>query len=352
MKGIFLLYSSVFLLLINDFSDASSFHGLTCSSSQGVYQVNDLTNDTQVRAVGRGRKLIKHKMEESLLSERAFCSNRASLLIEHVSELRGGFSLQSVDLAKISSFLPLKELWFTKAVLQILLTLLNIFCWIMPLRSKNFTQNIELLSLANCFAGGIFLMLSFGHLIPEAISLMNSVGKSPADALRFALLGFLIMFFIEKIAFDHGTENSTEKANVLNEVEGKTVSKKSFGLNSAMILCLAMSFHSFFEAAALGLATDFSSAIMMAASIGLHQPAESVALLVAFLKTDTSEKGIYTCLLAFSCVALLGVAAGIIISVGASTQIEAAVVAITAGTFIYVGAAEVSYPFLIFPVYS
>ena len=352
MKGIFLLYSSVFLLLRYKLSDGSSFPGLTCSSHDGVYQVNDITNDTQVRVVGRGRKLLKHKLAESPLSEKACYSNHGSLLIEHVSELRGGFSFQSVDLAKISSFLPLKDLWFTKAVLQILLTLLNIFCWIMPLRSKNFTQNVELLSLANCFAGGIFMMLSFGHLIPEAISLMHSVDKSPADALRFALLGFLMMFFIEKIAFSHGTENTTEQKNdqtsKLDDLEGKTAVKKSFGLNSAMILCLAMSFHSFFEAAALGLATDFSSAIMMAASIGLHQPAESVALLVAFLKTDPSEKGIYTCLLAFSCVALLGVAAGIIISVGASTQIEAAVVAITAGTFIYVGAAEVSYTCCLF----
>ena len=338
MKGLFLLYSSIFLIWRHKFSVASSIHGLTCS----IHGIFDVTNDTQFRTVGRRRKLMRQKLEESILFRKDFHDMDTSLLIDHVSELRGGFSLQSVDLAKVSSFLPLKELWFTKAVLQVLLTLLNIFCWIMPLRSKNFTQNVELLSLANCFAGGIFLMLSFGHLLPEAIHLMNSVGKSPADALRFALLGFLIMFFIEKIAFNHDTEHTSDQPAKVSDLESKTALKKSIGLNSAMILCLAMSFHSFFEAAALGLATDFSSAIMMAASIGLHQPAESIALLVAFLKTDTFEKGIYSCLLAYSCVALLGVATGIVISVGASTQIEAAVVAITAGTFIYVGAAEVT----------
>lgn len=184
-------------------------------------------------------------------------------------------------------------------------------------------------------------MLSFGHLIPEAISFMSSIGKAPADALRFALIGFLMMFFIEKVAFNHEEmkPEQTEKQDGKEKVN--SLSKKSFELNSAMVLCLAMSFHSFFEAAALGLATDFSSAFMMAASIGLHQPAESIALLIAFLKTDTSERGILVCLTAFSCVALLGVAAGILISAVANPYLEAIVVAITAGTFIYVGATEV-----------
>lgn len=102
-----------------------------------------------------------------------------------------------------------------------------------------------------------------------------------------------------------------------------------------------MSFHSFFEAMALGIASDVKSALLMATSIGLHQPAESMALLVAFLKTSMPNRNIIKCLGLFSMVAPVGVLTGVFISRVASPWLEAAIVAITAGTFLYVGATEV-----------
>ena len=56
--------------------------------------------------------------------------------------------------------------------------------------------------------------------------------------------------------------------------------KPPLSQKSAIVLLLAMSLHSLFETMALGIATDHSSALLMAASVGLHQPAESMALLV------------------------------------------------------------------------
>ena len=117
--------------------------------------------------------------------------------------------------------------------------------------------------------------------------------------------------------------------------------KASLSPRSALILLTAMSFHSFFEAMALGIASDIKASLLMATSIGLHQPAESMALLIAFLKTNMPNNAIIRWLGLFSLVAPVGLATGIFVSSVASPWVEASIIAITAGTFLYVGATEV-----------
>lgn len=204
------------------------------------------------------------------------------------------------------------------------------------------------------------MMLSFGHLLPEAVTTMAQIVPNGANkALVFCLVGYMAMLFIEKVAFSvHEVKeelpasfDSTGKiANVLTAPQSALVAHNIESSNrqkSAIALCCAISVHSFFEAAALGLATDFTSACMMSACIALHQPAESVALLVAFLKSDLTPRQIACWLTAYSLMSVVGVLAGLMMTTWANRQMEAMVMAITAGTFIYVGATEVSSRFLI-----
>ena len=188
-------------------------------------------------------------------------------------------------------------------------------------------------------------MLSFGHMLPEATRLLaTTTGSDGFKALTFALVGFMAMLFIEKVAFDHHDNDEQKVIKAPSKVSTTiTTEKKPQKINSAMILCLAMSIHSFFEAAALGVANDLTSAYMMSACIALHQPAESIALLIAFLKTDMNSKAIVTWLSGFSIIALFGCLAGLLINAVASDKMEAVIVALAAGTFIYVGATEVSF---------
>ena len=74
--------------------------------------------------------------------------------------------------------------------------------WAIPLRNKNLTKNSKLLGLANAFAGGIFLMLAFGHMLPHSVGVLESIGKDKNIAFKFTLVGYLLVFFIEKIAFN------------------------------------------------------------------------------------------------------------------------------------------------------
>jgi zinc transporter 1/2/3 len=199
-------------------------------------------------------------------------------------------------------------------------------------------------------------MLSFGHLLPEAVVMMerHSAGQGGV-ALVYTLVGYAAMLFVEKIAFTSSSVAESTHAHADTIVaESRSDSSEQHPRNpqnrmessahsaqSAIALCCAMSIHSFFESAALGLAPDAASTYMMAACIALHQPAESVALLVSFLKSGMRTGSIVLWLVGFSLVSLAGVVAGMLVKGLASGEMEAVVTALTAGTFVYVGATEV-----------
>lgn len=189
-------------------------------------------------------------------------------------------------------------------------------------------------------------MLSFTHLIPHALESLTAASVSPSLALNCVLGGLLLMFFLEKVAFDsHGILHAHSEGNETPaptfEIRPKEAGRGSLSSRTALLLLLAMSLHSLFETVALGLAVDKKSALYMAASIGLHQPAESLALLIAFLKTDMPISSIVSWLTLFSFVGPAGVLSGVLIQKVSSPLVQAVVVALTAGTFLYLGATEV-----------
>lgn len=239
-----------------------------------------------------------------------------------ILQLRGGGILSNLPSAfQFSGF---------KVLLQLSISILNGICWILPLYNKNFQENEVILSFANIFAGGIFLMLSLGHMIPHSISLLASQNWDMKNAFYFGLVGFCMILFIEKIAFDTTILSNNEKDENTKPC-----------LHSAIILVLALSLHSLFEALALGLSSDISSSSLLAASIALHQPAESIALLVAFMKSNISKQNTIKWMSFYTLMGPLGVILGIIISRVSNPIIEGIAIALTAGTFLYVGSSEV-----------
>ena len=92
---------------------------------------------------------------------------------------------------------------------------------------------------------------------------------------------------------------------------------------------------------ALGLANTFANSFLLFISIALHQPAESIALLIAFLKSDLPKRQIIQFLSVFSSLRLVGILLGIYIKQYASPLLDASMLAIAASTFVYVGATEI-----------
>mmetsp|Transcript_20616 Transcript_20616/g.42264 ORF Transcript_20616/g.42264 Transcript_20616/m.42264 type:complete len:351 (-) Transcript_20616:165-1217(-) len=234
----------------------------------------------------------------------------------------------------------------TKAGLQACLTALNIGCWLVPLNMKSFTDNARALSLANSFSGGVFLALAFGHLLPHSIhelaQVANFEGSPETTACAVAALGYLLVFVVEKIVFNtdsllEGGEGGAGDA-AKGGSSGGAPAGKAVG---AVLLLSALAVHSLVEAAALGVQSTAKSAYLLAASIGLHQPAESVALLVALVKAGLSKSHITALLSAFSMIGPIGLLCGVAAKDFAGSLAEPLLVALTAGTFFYVGATEV-----------
>mmetsp|Transcript_41043 Transcript_41043/g.41927 ORF Transcript_41043/g.41927 Transcript_41043/m.41927 type:complete len:392 (-) Transcript_41043:152-1327(-) len=318
----------------------------------------------------RGSLTLPHKSMNSKYPDIGLVksSNMKGLM-----SLRGGSILTEVSLPTV------------KVILQLSLTLFNVLCWAIPLKSQNFSQNTFYLGIANAFSCGIFLMLSFGHMIPHAVAELESLHMDSGIAFKFTLLGYLLIFSMEKIFFnshsmlhsvtgghshghshghspvdiagttspsvdhdhshDHSHAAGQDHCEICDTIPATHTANSGRGSslspNAAVLLLLAMAIHSLFETMALGLASDIPSAIFMAASVGLHQPAESVALLVAFLKTSMSRAAIGRWLSLYSCIGPLGVSAGVLISRMSSPFFSAAIVAMTAGTFLYVAATEI-----------
>ena len=187
-----------------------------------------------------------------------------------------------------------------KIIFQVVLTTLNVFCWLVPLQMKSFGENKLVLSLANAFSGGVFLSLAFGHLIPECVAGFTSLVASsssattptlnPATPYMLVLSGYLLIFFVEKVAFDadgilhelehgggsgntKGVPNQTSNANAKSKQVG-TASTTNNTMNSgrsAVILLAALAVHSILEMAALGLSDTFKDSAILTISIALHQ---------------------------------------------------------------------------------
>ncbi|KAL3943131.1 MAG: hypothetical protein SGBAC_002780 [Bacillariaceae sp.] len=226
-----------------------------------------------------------------------------------------------------------------KVIFQAFLTTLNVLCWLIPLRSKKISENKLGLSLANAFSGGVFLSLAFGHLIPECVH--GFEGYNEVTPYLLVLSGYLLIFFVEKVAFDtHEILNEMENADEKKVANGDANQGSTSG-RSAIILLGALAVHSVLEMAALGLADTFGDSAILTLSIALHQPAESIALLVAFLKSGLSKGEIIRFLSIFSAMGPIGVALGMAVNEFAAPIVDAIMVAVVAGTFVYVGATEV-----------
>ncbi|OEU18003.1 Zinc/iron permease [Fragilariopsis cylindrus CCMP1102] len=249
-----------------------------------------------------------------------------------------------------------------KIIFQTFLTILNVVCWLVPLKSKSFGENKLALSLANAFSGGVFLSLAFGHLIPECVhgfssntgGLVGGLMSNEATPYMLVLSGYMLIFFVEKVAFDaHGALHEMEHAqDNTNKVKGNnkkngvahTHSKDAQQQNSgrsAVILLAALAVHSILEMAALGLSDTFSDSALLTVSIALHQPAESIALLVAFLKSGMPKNQIIVFLSIFSLMGPIGCGLGIVVNEFADPIVDSIMLAVVAGTFVYVGATEV-----------
>ena len=99
------------------------------------------------------------------------------------------------------------EVWILKLILSIVTMIVIIVFGLMPILWKKFKANKMLISLTNCFSGGLFLALGLIHVLPEAEKNLESLSEEIQGlfpvAHMIALLSFMLLFFVERIGFNN-----------------------------------------------------------------------------------------------------------------------------------------------------
>ena len=109
---------------------------------------------------------------------------------------------------------------------------------------------------------------------------------------------------------------------------------------TAIVLILALGFHSVFEGIAFGLMTEVTEAGQLAAGVVIHKTAAAVSLGGAFASTGYSLRQIVVFIGLFSVMTPLGVVAGMLL-VETNLLVDTIFVCLSGGTFIYVACSEI-----------
>ena len=256
---------------------------------------------------------------------------------------------------------------------------------LVPVLVRSFARRGKfILSLLSTFSAGIFLTVGLTHILPEAIELQKyvSLPRTYPLATTMAMIGFLLIFFIERILFsthdlqcppeEHGhghghghgkgdqmddkaydnTQNwhgnhqvSPARIDPENGVTVEPPKAHSFWgalveTRSSIVLLLALMSHCIFAGMALGLSPTTASMWNLFIAISCHKFFESVSLGARFVVEGMSVMACVMWLLPFSLSIFIGVVIGTVVPANnyiASTIFQG----LSAGTFIYVGAFEV-----------
>ena len=77
----------------------------------------------------------------------------------------------------------------------------SLFFGLVPLNAHSFTSNKKLLSLSNCFAGGLFIAIGLIHILPEAHEALEGASEEHDSSLQHGGEPFPLSYFICLMSF-------------------------------------------------------------------------------------------------------------------------------------------------------
>ena len=187
-------------------------------------------------------------------------------------------------------------------------------------KRKNATEPVDF-PIGETLATGVFLGAALLHLLPEAATEFMQRGYHYPLAYLITGSVFLLFLWFEHIGqelYHHRTGNHP-----------------AFALLAWMML----SIHSLVLGAALGFTQDYSLVIMLFLAIVTHKWAESFAIAMQLVQCSLSKLQSATLFLIFALMTPIGIYLGWYLGHGVHTQtiFDPILVAISAGTFLYLG---------------
>lgn len=242
------------------------------------------------------------------------------------------------------------------------LVILLVFTFVGGVSPYFFRWNEAFLVLGTQFAAGVFLGTSLMHFLADAAETFRALLKNNHYPLAYMLtcVGFLVTMLADCVIaavrsghHDLEMEMSSSTGRVVNEQQEEKEEEHSSSAvamlelarrkstSDAILLIVALCFHSVFEGIAIGISPTRSDAWRNLWTIGLHKIFAAVAMGIALLRLIPKRPLLMSVAysLAFAVSSPVGVGIGIAV-IGASPRARAWVYAISmsfaTGIFVYV----------------
>ncbi|MEO5985391.1 MAG: ZIP family metal transporter [Candidatus Limnocylindria bacterium] len=186
---------------------------------------------------------------------------------------------------------------------------------------------IRHVGLIIALGAGIRIGAAYFDLIPESV---EHLGGSLDLAMIFTAVGFLAFYAIEKLTALHvGHETAAE-------LDHGDESHRHIGFLGS----LGMSFHSFLDGVALaaGLAIGGGLGLVIAVVVIMHRFSDGIGIVSLLLASRTPTRTIYRWVALVALAPVGGVIVGILLPI--PDQVLGGMLAVFAGFFLYIGAAE------------
>ena len=185
---------------------------------------------------------------------------------------------------------------------------------------------VRFVGIIIALGAGIRIGAAFFDLIPEAVDLTASLD----EVMVATAIGFLGFYVIEKLTTVHvGHEAAAE-------LDHGQETHRHVGVVGAT----GMSIHSFLDGVALaaGLAVGGGLGIVIAVVVVIHRFSDGISVVSLLLASHTSVREAYRWVAIVAIAPVLGVLLGLVVIV--PDQLLGLMLAVFAGFFLYVGAAE------------
>nr|XP_004672415.1 zinc transporter ZIP2 [Jaculus jaculus] len=262
------------------------------------------------------------------------------------------------------------------------LLVLTLTCGLIPIYFKWFQIDAatgcrrRILGFLGCISAGVFLGAGLMHMTADALegieseihkvlaqnstrSKGNSSNEAP-DHVEYPYgeliisLGFFFVFLLESLA-SQCCPGAAGGSTVQEEEWGKTcdsgfhkhppVPPPSQSPLRALVLLLALSFHSVFEGLAVGLQTSVAATIKLCVAVLSHKGLVVFGVGLRLVKIGTGSRWATLSILSLALMSPLGLSLGLSVATGDSeTQqglVQAVLEGIAAGTFLYVTFLEI-----------
>ena len=211
---------------------------------------------------------------------------------------------------------------------------------LLPLFIKDVIKVETIMSFLNSFSGGVFLTAGLTHILPHVVETSYDVdhGSYPLP-YALVIVGYSFIFLVEKVVFhSHG---HVEDHDHDHEHEHEHEKHGSTGMIKSITILVAISCHAILAGISLGMQTERSNVSTLLVAIASHKAPAAFSIGSKFIRSGISRMQAILLICIFAIVTPVGI--GIGIGSGSSDALTQLILeGLAAGSFIYIGATEVS----------